>query len=352
MKVLYLTNQQVPYRVRFFNELAKYCDLTVLYEHADSGNRDADWATQEIRWHRTVFLTTPLDLRTVLQEVSSGYDAVILGCCNSFLQLLAMVWMELRGILYLLNLDGEPFLQGKGWKVWLKRQILSIPQYYLAAGEKAVSSLKNALGDKTIFPYPFSSLSDAELQANASAQRARGKTVLVAAQYLHCKGNDVALECARMDGENPYLFVGMGEKTEAFREKYQGIIPENVTILPFLQKEELFQVYKNCAMLVLPSRQECWGLVIPEAASFGVPIVSTWGSGAAVEFLADAYPKYLAEPGNPQSLYQCIQALKRAENSEDYQAFLQKKASEYSIEKSVQAHLQVLREVLELERNH
>ena len=33
-KVLYISNIQVPYRVRFFNLLAEKCDLTVLYERS------------------------------------------------------------------------------------------------------------------------------------------------------------------------------------------------------------------------------------------------------------------------------------------------------------------------------
>jgi glycosyltransferase involved in cell wall biosynthesis len=95
-------------------------------------------------------------------------------------------------------------------------------------------------------------------------------------------------------------------------------------------------------MLVLPSRQECWGLVINEAASFGMPIVSTWGSGAAVEFLAADYPQYLAEPGNAQGLLQCIRALLASDDKETYSRFLREKAKDYSIERSVQAHLTAL----------
>ena len=46
-KILYITNIEVPYRVKFFNELAKYCDLTVLYERSKSSNRDGSWSSSE-----------------------------------------------------------------------------------------------------------------------------------------------------------------------------------------------------------------------------------------------------------------------------------------------------------------
>ena len=44
MKVLFFTNIPVPYRMDFFNELGKYCDLTVLMENDSAGNSlNRDW---------------------------------------------------------------------------------------------------------------------------------------------------------------------------------------------------------------------------------------------------------------------------------------------------------------------
>ena len=147
------------------------------------------------------------------------------------------------------------------------------------------------------------------------------------------------LDAARRDESIQYHFAGMGVRTENFLRNFRGKIPGNVNRTPFLQKEALEREYRSCALLVLPSRRECWGLVIQEAASFGTPIVSTWGSGAAVEFLAEKYPEFLAKPGDGADLYRCIRLALAAER-EEYGGFLRKKAGEYSIEKSVKAHLE------------
>ena len=342
-RVLYITNIEVPYRTRFFNLLAEQCDLTVLYERRHSANRNAHWASGEnCRFRRKTLCGIPLRRESsfsldILREVTAGYDRVIVGCYNSPAQMAAILWMRLLGIPYLLNVDGEVFLAGNSLKTRLKRFFLRGASGYLAAGEKAAETLREIAGSAPVVPYYFSSLTRAEWEQHRLDDCPRDKTVLVVGQFLPYKGLDVALEAARMDPDVTYRFVGMDHRTEQFRKDFP--LPENVELIPFLQKKELEQEYRRCGMLVLPSRQECWGLVIPEAASFGTPIVSTWGSGAAVEFLSDHYPQYLAQPGDSQSLLRSIQALRQSDNLFAYENFLREKARNYTIETAVQAHM-------------
>lgn len=339
-KVLYLTNYEVPYRVRFFNELAQFCDLTVLYESRSSGKRNKTWAHSEQQCHRVKYLGGKISgAAGMLKEIGSGYDAIVVGCFNTPVQMLAILAMRLLRIPYMINLDGEAFLAGNSFKAKLKRFFLSGAEKYLVAGKKAGETLKPIAGGKEIIPYYFSSLLEQEINDHikAAARQKRNDTILVIGQYFDYKGMDVALEAARLDSSRQYKFVGMGSRTELFLKEHE--IPGNVEIIPFLQKQELEREYRSCAMLVLPSRQECWGLVVNEAASFGTPIVSTWGSGAAVEFLADRYPQYLAKPGDPEDLFRCIRNYLDSENKENYSNDLLGKSRMYHIERSVQAHL-------------
>lgn len=337
-----MTNIEVPYRVRFFNELAKHCDLTVLYESRSSASRNKTWAKSVEVCHKVKYLSNGYAaVSDILKEVRLGYDKIIVGCYNSPIQMTAILAMKAMRIPYIINLDGETFLDGNSLKAMLKRFFLSGAQSFLVAGEKSAQSVKKYFADKEVVPYYFSSLSQEELTENA--QKSGGKrtnTILVVAQYLFVKGNDVVLEAARMDPTLHYKFVGMGSRTKKFINDFD--IPENVEIIPFLQKKELEQEYQNCAMLVLPTRQECWGLVINEAASFGMPIVSTWGSGAAIEFLSAIYPQYLAKPGDPGDLQRCVRLCYDSNSRKEYGEYLVKKSSLYSIERSVVAHCQCL----------
>ena len=345
-KVLYLSNIEVPYRVRFFNEFSKHCDLTVVYEREKSSSRNAEWTKSESGNYKTEYLggikikgEDAFSLK-VLKYVFGKYDEIIVGCYNSHVYMFAILLMKIFRIPYILNVDGEVFVGDKGFKNIAKKFFLSGASKYLAAGEKSAESLKAIAKGKEIVPYYFSSLSREELQRNSQEKRERGNTVLVVGQYLHCKGLDVALDVARKTPDVNYKFIGMGSKTNVFMEEYKAEGLPNVEFVPFLKKSELEEEYRTCGVFVLPSRQECWGLVINEAASFGTPIVSTYGSGAATEFLADSYPQFLAKPGDSESLLLAINNLRNS-NTYEYSRFLLEKSKKYSIEASLEAHIHI-----------
>ena len=338
-KILYLSNIEVPYRVRFFNGLAKHCHLTVLYESRGCQKRDPRWAGSEEKQFRACYF--PKDLPKILRE---KYDGVIIGCYQTPLQMAANLLLRVSKVPSLLNLDGEPFLEGHGWKTKAKILLLRGARGYLVAGESAAASLQKVAGAAPVIPYYFGSLWAGEGEQNGEIGKMRSETILVVGQNYPYKGMDVALEAARLDPEHLYRFVGMGSRTASFLRKNR--IPANVEVIPFLSRRELEMQYRTCGLLVLPSRRECWGLVIPEAASFGMPVVSTWGSGAAVEFLSDRYPEYLAEPGDAGDLSRCIRRFFASEDREAYQNWLLEKAKGYHMERSIRIHVEALEELL------
>lgn len=250
--------------------------------------------------------------------------------------MLAILAMRMFNKTYVLNTDGEVFIAQNSFKTRIKKFFLARAKLYLTAGEKCAESLKGITEEKRIIPYYFSSLCREELKENAERNiKKRNDVILVVGQYFEYKGLDVVVAVARMDTTIRYKFVGMGKRTELFIKEQCTEDLTNIKVIPFLSQKELEKKYQECAMLVLPSRQECWGLVINEAASFGMPIVSTWGGGAAVEFLAEKYPQYLATPGDADSLYEAICRLVKSEKSE-YSKYLIEKSKEYNIEHSTE----------------
>lgn len=343
MKVLYITNIEVPYRTTFFNQLAQRVELTVLYERRVAQHRDAGWTASVERNYVCEYLDgvdsgneSGFSL-SIIGWVKRGWDRIIIGCYNTKSQLLAMAYMRLRRIPFSINLDGDPFI-GTGLKSAVKRWVLRGAASYFVAGDMAALSVAKVVGNKPISVYHFSSLTRDEVERNASLTCEREDFVLVVGQYLDAKGLDVAVEVARSMPHVPFRFVGTGVRSTQFVRDCAPI-PANVELIAFLPKDALMEQYRKCRALVLPSRQECWGLVVNEAASLGTPIVSTTGSGAAVEFLADSpFAHYLARPGDADSLQQCL-ARCLATPQADYSLYLKEKSRYYTIEENVEKHI-------------
>lgn len=339
-KVLYISNIEVPYRVKFFNMLAEKCDLTVLYERKKSKNRDAKWSKSEKEQYNIIFLNGikikneyALDLNILKYVFSKKYDIVIFGCYNSPLQMIAIVLMKILGKKYFLNFDGEVFAYGSGIKNSIKRYFIRGAEKYLVAGEKSAQTIMNISHSDNVYPYYFSSLTEQELIDNSKQiNHNTNNKVLVVGQYYDYKGLDIALNAAKLNQTICYRFIGSGNRSKLLKNKVQEMGLKNVEIIPFLDKRELYKEYQNCKCLLLTSRQECWGLVINEAMSFGCPILASKYSGAAIELLDE---QHLIDINDINHIVNKIESLDNLSNKQDYKEALIKKCSNYSIEKSV-----------------
>ncbi len=62
-------------------------------------------------------------------------------------------------------------------------------------------------------------------------------------------------------------------------------LENNVHFVNYCSKTELSNYYKAADIFVLPTRYDSWGLVVNEAMSYGLPVVTTDCCGAGLEVL-------------------------------------------------------------------
>lgn len=111
--------------------------------------------------------------------------------------------------------------------------------------------------------------------------------VLSVGQFIHRKGFDILLKAMKTVHADATLCLIGGTPTD----EYNSIIKENkltnVTFRPFLSKDELNEYYKASDLFVLPTREDIWGLVINEAMSQGLPVITTDRCVAGLELISD-----------------------------------------------------------------
>lgn len=369
MKVLFLTNIPAPYRIDFFNRLGRHCELTVWFEAANEANRQ--WEIDGLGRHfqykflkgRTFGLDKHLNPSIVRELEAQPYDAYILGCYSSPTEMIAIHWLKLRRKPFILNSDGG-FPGEERWLLRkLKTYLISSASLWLSSGSQCTRYLRHyGAQDDRIREYP---LAAAELSAGAQAQqmtpadRAQFKavhqlgevTLLAVGQFIPRKGFDVLIRAfGTLQGEAgipsvSLLLVGGGPEKSRYARMIREAGIRNVTLLDFMQQSELAPYWQAADLFVLPTRYDVWGLVLNEAASFGLPIVTTSRAGAAHDLVRHGENGFVVPPDDEDALLQgCLQLVRDRGLRERFSRRSRELAALYSLDRMVDRHLHILQE--------
>jgi glycosyltransferase involved in cell wall biosynthesis len=140
------------------------------------------------------------------------------------------------------------------------------------------------------------------------------------------------------------LIVGDGEENEEL-SKLASKLKIDYKITGFIEdQDELFKIYYAGALLVLPSYNEPWGLVVNEAMAAGLPVIVSNESGCSLDLVKDGENGFiLSDLENPEILRNLI--IKTLENKENFS----KKSSEiidnWTFEKSRESFENLLKAI-------
>lgn len=70
----------------------------------------------------------------------------------------------------------------------------------------------------------------------------------------------------------------MGHLEEVRRAVQENGLEDSFVFRPFLYREELSNLYRKSDLFILPTFSENFGLVVPEALSYGIPVITTHGT--------------------------------------------------------------------------
>lgn len=363
MKILFIANVPSPYRVDFFNELGKHCDLTVLFEKNTSDERDKSWKNYKFKNFKGIILKgksintdtafCPGILKYVLDR---SFDKIICTTFTDVTGMLAVQTMKLLRIPYYLECDGGFAKNGKGLKELIKKFIIRGASGYFSTGRTCDEYYTTYSADKLkLIRYPFSSLLDCDLEKTTPTKKEKAllkkelgveeeTVILTVGQFIPRKGFDVLLSVARQIPKDVgFYFVG-GVPTEEYLSVRDKFGLKNVHFEGYKQKNELAKYYKAADLFVLPTREDIWGLVIQEAMAYGLPVISTDRCAAALEVIKEGENGYIVPVENVHALKNCI--MKMIGSEEILSSFGAKSLEiikSYTIEKMVECHLKQLK---------
>lgn len=303
MKVLFLTNIPSPYRVNFFNELGKYCELTVLFEKSSSEERDDSWKNFEINNFKAIFLKgfkigiAEAFCPEVIKFLNKNYDHIIVTNFSDLTGMLAILTLRLKKISYYIESDGGFAGTGKGLKERIKKWLLSGAKLYFSTSEEHDKYYLTYGAKKSqIVRYPFTSLFKKDILTEPVSQQEKmrlkrklnmkeEKVIISVGQFIYRKGFDILLESLKQIDTTIGCYIIGGKPTDEYLKIIEKNKLNNVHFIDFMLKDELNEYYRASDLFVLPTREDIWGLVINEAMAQGLPVVTTNRCIAGLELI-------------------------------------------------------------------
>lgn len=369
-KVLFITNIPAPYRVDFFKELGKSVELTVIFEARSAPGIRFNWNTDKYVNFRAIFLKEG-DINekkvnwSILKYINNDFDIIVVTNYAYYTEILAYIYLKLKRIPYALEVDGGIIRKEHNAIKMLKIFLISKAEKYLSPSKKTDEYLIYYGAKKSkICRYPFTSLKDKEIleeklqfSDKKNIRRTLGikenKVVLSIGQFIHRKGNDVLLKSARRIKKTIGFYIIGGEPTEEYIKLKEDYNLNNVHFLEFKSKKALKEYFKAADLFVLPTREDIWGLVINEAMSFGLPVITTDNCNAGLELIENNINGFIVPVGNDKILADKINyLLNNVELMNNISKNNLKKIRNYTIEKMARRHLEIFNEIINTRKNN
>lgn len=306
MKILFMTQNEADFRMKWLDELAKYAEITAFHvdEYAATYAKHKTIRARTSDISRKIF-SKKIFRMSKFEKVS--YDLLILDGYGFFAQQLLMICLKRRKMPYVLSLDGVDLHRREGrLKYLIKSYFISGAIAYLSTSDYTDEYIRRYAGrEVVIYRHLFSSVSKnqiVEKPIGLEKKEIRNRlkiddkfTIIAVGRFSKGKGFDVLLKSLKyITSDIQVLFVG-GSNAEIYRDYIDDSIRSRVQFIPFCDIGLLGEYYKASDIFVLPTRHDVWGLVIGEAMSYGLPVITTDMCMAGITMIEEGLNGYIVK---------------------------------------------------------
>ena len=328
-RFLFVTNAPSPYRADFLNVLSESMPVTAVFDRRGAGDRVPSWFARVSLSFGHVFLRgikTSSDNAFspgILRVIKNNRRSIV--CVSGYSSPTeALAIMKLRAMKkdYYLSADGGFVKDAPGsLKYRIKSRFVKGAAGYFSTSDSCDGYLVHYGADPSkLIRYPFTSLfrsdireappsPEEKLELRASFGLPADRRVAVACgRFIESKGFDELIKASQ--SVPGLLIVICGDEPNA---KYVDLIEKNtvrnVRLLGFLGKSALKDLFSACDFFVLPTLTDVWGLVVNEAMSQGLPVITTDMCGAGLALVKDNENGFLIPAGDREALEDALKKM-------------------------------------------
>lgn len=279
MKVCWIANQASPYKMKLLNTIGNYVDLHVFLYDDKSEIRGNEWYD----YKNETFSLSIINKNFIKEmwNVSKKYDILIDSMYSTKYGIIANLFFKLHNKRTILQADGGIAINRGLIVNSVISALMKLHDYYLSSSEITDKYFKYyGVNNKRIKHYRFSSLTNEDIETNCKMRKINGMhrpfRLISVGQPIYRKGFDILVRVFKELADYDINLQIIGGKPQ--KEVVDYVKENNMSNIEFinnLSKDELNKYYSNSDMFVLCTREDIWGLVINEAMSFGLPVLTT-----------------------------------------------------------------------------
>jgi glycosyltransferase involved in cell wall biosynthesis len=362
-KVVIITNIPSPYRVDFFYYLQEHVtkyDFHFIY--SSPFNKTRKWHVDEDKIQNSVYLKSkrikikkrydeldyiiPYGVGKALDQLKP--DVVVAMEYNPTV-LLAMHWCRKNKVKYISWTDGTLYAERNLKKphMWARKYIINRADAFIGSStaSKETQIAYGALADKCFISYLTV---DIDKYLTVKHSYGSGKLVYVGS-LIQRKGLDLLLTAlAQTPPDIRLVIVGCGREKEELEKQAQELgIHDRIEYRGFLEGEALRNCYEECDAFVLPTREDCYGLVILEAMCASLPVISSKYADGAADLITPQVNGFIVDPQDSAGFAVIIQkTLEDPDRLAKMGAASYRKAQEFSFEHVAKGYVDAIDYVL------
>ena len=324
-RVAIITNIPSPYRVgQFINLQNKILEYEFFFIFSDIGDKERSWDVNLEGLRNAVFLNSrPLMLKTksevrgyylsldVFKTLNSIAPDVVIVCEYNMISIQAFLFCKIKNKKVISMTDGTLNAEKRFGQLrnLLRRLIIPRADMCIASSTKSkeLQMHYGAREERIIIAFLTVDVDYFRIER----EEYHSHKLLYVGSIIERKGIDLLLKALSFIMKDYTLtIVGDGkEKNRLIDYVEQNGMKEFVKFVPFRQKEELREIYNSHDIFILPTREDCFGLVINEAMAASMPIISSCYADGAYDLVRDGENGYIVNPYDPAEFANTIEKL-------------------------------------------
>lgn len=368
IKILYICNFESPYRIEFWNDLTDYFDVTVLFSETkeQQGERNKKWFSNK-KYKFTAHMLKQLKLPGIANICfdviryleDQNYELVIFHPYSPPTCVFGILYCIRHKIPYIINSDGGFPKNGKGIREKMKKYLISHAEAFTSTAKLTDDYLAFYGGDrKQMYRYTLTTVREKDIQKipitdkeKSNLRKGLGiqesKVVVTVGNMIPRKGIDLLLEAARFFEKEIGVYIIGGQPTEKYQQYCKTYSLNNIYFMDFLESKSLREYYHAADLFLLPTREDIWGLVVVEAMSCGLPVITTNRCIAGVELVNPGENGYIYSVNDTDTLGKLVNQFFQSPHLKEKMSLAAiQSIQNVSIESMVRRHNEIFKTIL------